>query len=460
MGSIFSNEICCYKNKESEIEICSDLKKVKARQKSSILFDKCSKNKESSETLIQRTNERFYSSSSLQTNMIDNEKFSKTVGMILKDIDPLPKFFIKDYEELPHLCVKHMLKEKKFLTIKILEGISVYFKEINHHLFNIKKKNFFYIKKSNYIEEQEEKEEQEQQELIEEQQKHKKIETQEELEIEIEEKHYNVTIKIDEEIKLSLLNSNNKRYFRDSKFQSIFMIDNEISNNEYYIGIKILENKKLFAGKFDNEGRLQSNGLYINKKGNVFLGDFKDDDLSHGKIFQKNGLIYEGKLIKYKKYGDNEKEVNPEKYEFQGCFEKNKRKSGTVKIFNHPLIVQIKVKEYSENLLTNYFSEITFKQGNDEIIYKGNVKNKKLNDLNGEIIKSNGNNQLYKYIGEVKDNIKMGEGIYYWNEPNEYYKGEFFNNRLHTKTKFGEIKKDNDLFKITYHHGIVQEIIS
>ena len=99
-------------------------------------------------------------------------------------------------------------------------------------------------------------------------------------------------------------------------------------------------------------------------------------------------------------------------------------------------------------------------QGNDEIIYKGNVKNKKLNDLNGEIIKSNGNNQLYKYIGEVKDNIKMGEGIYYWNEPNEYYKGEFFNNRLHTKTKFGEIKKDNDLFKITYHHGIVQEIIS
>ena len=54
----------------------------------------------------------------------------------------------------------------------------------------------------------------------------------------------------------------------------------------------------------------------------------------------------------------------------------------------------------------------------------------------------------------------MGEGIYYWNEPNEYYKGEFFNNRLHTKTKFGEIKKDNDLFKITYHHGIVQEIIS
>ena len=81
MGSIFSNEICCYKNKEStEIEICSetDPKKVKAnsRQKSSILIDKCSKNKESSE--------RFeYSKSKVNTIKFSLKgKLSKCIFMI------------------------------------------------------------------------------------------------------------------------------------------------------------------------------------------------------------------------------------------------------------------------------------------------------------------------------------------------------------------------------------------
>ena len=50
-------------------------------------------------------------------------------------------------------------------------------------------------------------------------------------------------------------------------------INHNISNKEY-IGCQIFESGKLFAGKFNNDGKLNGKGIFINKKGNLIHGSF------------------------------------------------------------------------------------------------------------------------------------------------------------------------------------------
>lgn len=78
----------------------------------------------------------------------------------------------------------------------------------------------------------------------------------------------------------SFINFRRKRFFYCSKEQSIFIfycdreLAKELQNTNEFIGVKILKNGKLFAGKFNNDFKLQGKGIYINKKGHLYLGIF------------------------------------------------------------------------------------------------------------------------------------------------------------------------------------------
>jgi hypothetical protein len=44
------------------------------------------------------------------------------------------------------------------------------------------------------------------------------------------------------------------------------------NNKKEYIGVQIFQNGRLFAGKFNESGKLNSYGIHINKKGNLICG--------------------------------------------------------------------------------------------------------------------------------------------------------------------------------------------
>jgi len=214
-----------------------------------------------------------------------------------------------------------------------------------------------------------------------------------------------------------------------------------------------MENGKLFAGKFDQDGFLQGDGVYVNKKGNLFLGKFVDNELAHGKIIQYNGIIYIGQISKFKKEGENELEIKPQKYEFRGKFHNNKRIKGILTILNDPFVTEIEIKEYNENIKEKLDTCIKFKKDKYyEMTYEGVMENNKLNDNNGQITgysTKGKKHEIYTYRGSVSDNSKNGYGIYYWNH-NEYYEGEFLNNRPHT----ANIETEEDIKEFRYF-GIV-----
>jgi len=255
-------------------------------------------------------------SNTIKEPLEDHSFFSNNLSIA---IDPIILFFNNmNCVEIPFLCSVHMFGEKKFFSEKMLKGIKQYLPEINSYLFPFFRFNFF------------------------------------------------IAYSHSHDTKMTVIcNFAKKRYCyfskEDTKLPNVLIIDVDRSTKDCLIAIRIFENRRLFAGRFDPNGNLQGEGVYINKKGNVFLGKFVDNDLSSAFIYQSNGFIYKGKLKDFKKSGDNEIEINPDTYQFQGVFNNNKRIKGTLTLYNNPLVSFVKIEKYSKDILKNYLSRIVFK---------------------------------------------------------------------------------------------------
>jgi len=304
--------------------------------------------------------------------------------------DPIILFFNNmNCVELPFLCSVHMFGEKKFFTEKMLKGIKQYLPEINSFLFPVFRSNFFVANSHSQDSKQ-----------------------------------------------AIICNFGKKRYCyfskKETKLPNALIIDVDRSTKDYLIAIRIYENRRLFAGRFDSNGNLQGDGVHINKKGNVFLGKFVDNDLSDAFIYQSNGIIYKGKLKDFKKSGDNEIEIKPDTYQFQGVFNNNKRIKGTLTLYNNPLVSSVTLQKYSKEILKNYLAKIVFKHDGGEVVYEGEVKERKLNSENVVIKKIKHDNSLeYTYKGNIVKNKREGVAIYEWKEK-EYFKGSFIDNNPHS----------------------------
>jgi len=243
---------------------------------------------------------------------------------------------------------------------------------------------------------------------------------------------------------------------------TVFIIEQESTFHEGFIGVRIEENGKLYAGAFDLFGKLQGRGIYINKKGNVFLGlDFKDDTISEGKILQLNDIIYQGSLVNFKKHGLFAVEIKQNKYKFEGTFKDNKRISGKLTL-QHQFIKEMQIEDYSK-MTGEYKTQIKFVNREDhECIYEGKVAFNKLNDENASIKvmnKDTKDTEVFSYEGNISKNVKTGKGKYFWGSKKEYYEGNFEDNKIHTIGANFNDPKDYSNHGIIEHDGRKRNVI-
>ena len=205
-------------------------------------------------------------------------------------------------------------------------------------------------------------------------------------------------------------------------------------------GIKLLRKGAVSIGRFNQEGLLQGDGLYINKKGDLFVGDYVDNEMTKAIIYCFKGQTYEGTIKNFKKHGISQTENTPI-YEFIGDFENGKKLQGvyypknedvngikikSIEINRENLdILKINVKEKDTK---NFLAKITFDNNGKNLIYTGNVSDNQFNDINA-ILQFNPENKFPLFYGSIVDNIKDGKCKYYRSE-NDFYTGVFINNKF------------------------------
>lgn len=254
-------------------------------------------------------------------------------------------------------------------------------------------------------------------------------------------------------INLELLKNNKINLF--GKVSKAFYIKNEneifvefvldLPEGENHIfGLKILQNGKLFAGKFDEFGSIEGNGIYISRKGDLNIGNFIKNDLPEAIIYCSNGSSYEGKLINLKKHGQMQTEIS-QHYEFVGDFENGKKIQGIFYPKNehineeNPNQIHVRSIEINkENLVElkkgiknrrndnneasdNFLTKIIFDYEGEVLIYYGCVKGNKLNDLNA-ILMFDLEKKFPLFNCAIKNNAKEGRCTYY-NSENDFYGG-------------------------------------
>ena len=202
------------------------------------------------------------------------------------------------------------------------------------------------------------------------------------------------------ELKKLILNLPPKE--NEEKNTIIFSEEMMKSNNSIYYGEKNKTNNlaegrgflyfssgTYYFGYFKNDVFQEGFGKSINKKGSIYIGQFKEGSANGiGKLISFNGNVYKGFWTNNKLDG-----------------------FGSVKIKNG--------RNYIGDIQEGFFSGIgilKYKNGN---IYKGGLKEGKIHGI-GTIYYLNNKN----YIGEFKEGYKCGYGIMTW--PNgEKYEGSW-----------------------------------
>ncbi len=259
---------------------------------------------------------------------------------------------------------------------------------------------------------------------------------------------------------LTLINFKKKKYFYISENKQnglsnkienfIFVLNieedvlNHYTQNEEFIGCQVFENGKMFAGKFNNEGKINGDGMYINKKGNLICGTFQNSDIKRGKVYSSDGIIYDGTLKNLRRHGKGQREVKKGFYEFLGDFENDKRIKGKfIYDQSNPKFKYIrnayiddyhKIKEKTIPCTVN----LRFKFKEREYFYNGLLDNNKLVDENASLVYSK--KGYPKFEGSVKENVKEGKGKYFWSVE-EFYCGSFLRNKFHSMSFNGGIKE-------------------
>ena len=210
-------------------------------------------------------------------------------------------------------------------------------------------------------------------------------------------------------------------------------------------------NNMIYNGSWNSKFLKEGFGIAIDKDGNKYTGNWKDDKFEgNGRLISINGDYYEGNWIcgNMEGYGIFQSMKNETKYE--GEFKDNKFNGNGKLTYGKEKII------YEGNFL-NGLKEGKGKMifGNKEIYegdfksdcfcgegtfiwadgrkYTGEWKNNFM-DGKGEFIFDNNT----KYKGEYKENKKDGKGAFY--QGNIYYEGEWLNNMPHGE---GKIFVDN-----------------
>lgn len=268
---------------------------------------------------------------------------------------------------------------------------------------------------------------------------------------------------------------NNIENSREKSKIFVLNMNPELIKNKIFLGVQILENGKLFAGKFSPEGLIEERGIYIDKKGNLFLGQFANNEMLCATVYGPHGSIYEGRIMKMRKHGLNQIE-NTMNYEFVGNFENGKKIKGVywpkdgencVKSIevDEENLRQIKKLSYTKNVeyavkyelrLNNRDqNSINYLENERTAIFKGKVNKNKINDPNG-ILQFDSKSPYPCYQGEIRDNVKEGVGKYMWNE-NDYYHGCFMDNLFHKTTNrlrsFDDLNSKNKNANLLRNYG-------
>ncbi len=259
---------------------------------------------------------------------------------------------------------------------------------------------------------------------------------------------------------LTLINFKKKKYFYvtenkhnglSNKIENfIFVLNteedvlNHYTQNDEFIGCQVFENGKLFAGKFNNEGKINGEGIYINKKGNLICGTFQNSDIKRGKVYTKDGIIYEGTLKNLKRHGKGQTEIKKGFYEFIGDFESDKRIKGKfIYDQSNPKFKYIRnahIDDYHKFREKNKpcLVKLRFKFKDREYFYNGFIENNKLVDENASLVYSK--KGYPKFEGCLKQNRKEGKGKYHWSLE-EFYSGSFLKNKFHSMSFNGGLKE-------------------
>lgn len=228
-------------------------------------------------------------------------------------------------------------------------------------------------------------------------------------------------------------------YFKHSGPKSeVFIIDVKNKKEEYTLAVNIKKNGKLFAGKFNKNGKLNGEGVYIDRKGNLYFGRFTDSQLLFAIVYGSDGSIYEGRIMDLKKHGSEQNEHTPD-YEFVGDFVKGKKVSGTYYPKDGGVVKSITIDKENLNQLkadikvnkNNYKAKFNLEFDNKESTYFGQIIYNKFCDDNAQILFSS-HLQFPSFQGKVKNNEKTGDGKYNFNDK-DYYEGIFFQNNLHKR---------------------------
>ncbi len=263
-------------------------------------------------------------------------------------------------------------------------------------------------------------------------------------------------------------------------------------------GVKILRRGKIFAGRFDKLGNLDGDGIYISKKGDLYIGEFEKNELNRATIYCYKGQTYEGTVKNFKKHGQMQSEVS-QFYEFIGDFEKGKKTQGIfypkyeqeVDInlnninnlnnndfqdqqnnYNSNADSKVKIRSIEinrENLeilrqavLENknknqkyenyeefkfcldfekesFIAKITYECEGKIMVYTGCVNENKLNDGNA-ILQFDLIEKFPLFHGSIKNNEKDGKCRYYNNEK-DFFSGSFINSKFYSDIELLENEK-------------------
>lgn len=287
--------------------------------------------------------------------------------------------------------------------------------------------------------------------------------------------------------KINILGNLEKNYYVKGTNEIFIEFYLNMPDSEQSVfGIKIFRRGRILAGRFDKFGNLTGDGIFINKKGDLHIGEFEKNDLSRATIYCYNGQTYEGTIKNLRKHGQMQTEVSP-LYEFIGDFEKGKRIQGIfypkydqeVDInsmdfqnsnFNFSPDSKVKIKSieinkdnfdilrqaildkkaknqdygnYNDHNLDfekeTFIAKITFESEGKMIIYTGCINANKLNDINA-ILQFDLVDKFPLFHGSIVNNQKDGKCRYYKNE-NDFYSGSFVNSKFYSDVELIENEK-------------------
>lgn len=291
--------------------------------------------------------------------------------------------------------------------------------------------------------------------------------------------------------KINILGNIEKNYYVKGTNEIFIEFYLNMPDHEQSVfGVRILRRGKIFAGRFDKLGNLTGDGIYISKKGDLYIGEFEKNDLSRATIYCYKGQTYEGTVKNLRKHGQMQTEVS-QIYEFLGDFENGKKVQGifypkydqeidlnynnnfandnynnadsstkvkirsieinrdNLEILRQAILENRAKNEKYENYeefkycldfeKESFIAKITFECEGKIMIYTGCVNENKLNDLNA-ILQFDLVEKFPLFHGSIRNNSKDGKCRYYNNEK-DFFSGSFIQSKFYSDVELMENEK-------------------